>query len=252
MEDFVGPLDLILHLLSKNKIEIQDIQISLLLNQYMAYLEERKRMDLDIASEFVAMAAHLMYIKTRMLLSIHDEEALSEMELLIQSLEERRRSENYTKIKEAATSLSVLGQTGRDIYVRMPERRQEDKTYRYTHEKKDLTAAMRAILERSDDNLPVPERMLERIVPPEPYPVARKATEIISQILSRGVTRFLALFKGNRSRSEIVATFIAVLELCRAKRILLAGAERDCTITCSSDCSPDTEIEAEEMMEYGN
>jgi segregation and condensation protein A len=139
MEDFVGPLDLILHLLSKNKIEIQDIRISQLLDQYMAYLDERKRMDLDIASEFVAMAAHLMYIKTRMLLSIHDEEALSEMEQLIQSLEERRRSENYQKIKEAAALLRTRGETGRDIYVRMPERRQEDKSYRYTHEKKILS-----------------------------------------------------------------------------------------------------------------
>jgi len=252
MEDFVGPLDLILHLLSKNKIEIQDIRISQLLDQYMAYLEERKRMDLDIASEFVAMAAHLMYIKTRMLLSIHDEEALSEMEQLIQSLEERRRSENYQKIKEVAALLRTRGETGRDLFVRMPERRQEDKSYRYTHEKKDLVTAMRAVLERGEENMPLPERMIERIVPREPYPVARKAAEIIKELLARGVTRFLALFRGNRSRSEIVATFIAVLELSRTKKILLTGAEQDCTITCCSGCNAEVESGAEEMLEYGN
>ena len=68
LEDFEGPLDLILFLLSKNKIEIQDIPIALILEQYLAYLEQRREMDLEIASEFITMAAHLMFIKTRMLL----------------------------------------------------------------------------------------------------------------------------------------------------------------------------------------
>ena len=97
MEDFEGPLDLILFLLSKNKIEIQDIPIALILEQYLEYLEVRKQMDLEVASEFITMAAHLMYIKTRMLLSLEDEEAQSEMEALIQSLEERKRGETYAK-----------------------------------------------------------------------------------------------------------------------------------------------------------
>lgn len=79
LQDFEGPLDLILFLLSKNKIEIQDIPIALILDQYLAYLDRRKEMDLEVASEFVTMAAHLMYIKTRMLLSLEDEEAKNEM-----------------------------------------------------------------------------------------------------------------------------------------------------------------------------
>ena len=70
MEDFNGPLDLILHLLSKNKMEIKDIQIALILDQYIEWMDRRKEMDLEVASEFVTMAAHLVYIKTRMLLSI--------------------------------------------------------------------------------------------------------------------------------------------------------------------------------------
>ena len=73
LQDFEGPLDLILFLLSKNKIEIQDIPIALILDQYLAYLEQRKQLDLEVASEFITMAAHLMYIKTRMLLSLEDE-----------------------------------------------------------------------------------------------------------------------------------------------------------------------------------
>ena len=99
MGDFDGPLDLILHLLSKNKVEIKDIQISSLVDQYMAWMEMREQLNLEVASEFVTMAAHLIYIKSRMLLSIEDEEAMSELELLIASLEERQRSENYGKKK---------------------------------------------------------------------------------------------------------------------------------------------------------
>ena len=86
-QDFNGPLDLILSLLSKNKMEIQDIQISLILEQYLAWMDKRRELELEVASEFVAMAAQLMFIKTRMLLSIHDEEALSELDQLIASLE---------------------------------------------------------------------------------------------------------------------------------------------------------------------
>ena len=99
MEDFNGPLDLILHLLSKNKMEIKDIQISLILDQYLAWMDQRKRLDLEVASEFVTMAAQLVFIKTRMLLSIHDEEALSEMEQLIASLEEHQRHESFARVK---------------------------------------------------------------------------------------------------------------------------------------------------------
>ena len=106
MQDFEGPLDLILYLLGKNKMEIQDISISLILEQYLAWLEARQKMDLEVASEFVTMASQLVYIKTRMLLSLEDEEAQSEMDALIQSLEERRRSENYTKVKAAAARLA--------------------------------------------------------------------------------------------------------------------------------------------------
>ena len=108
MEDFEGPLDLILYLLAKNKIEIADIPISLILDQYLEYLERRQRMDLEVASEFITMAAQLMFIKTRMLLSIEDEEAQSEMDLLIKSLEERRSSENYTKIKAVTAQLGTM------------------------------------------------------------------------------------------------------------------------------------------------
>ena len=90
MEDFEGPLDVIFELLSKNKIEIKDVSITAILEQYTAYLDEMKRLDMEIASEFITMASHLMLIKTKMLLSEAERlEAESERESLRKSLAER-------------------------------------------------------------------------------------------------------------------------------------------------------------------
>ena len=102
-------------------MEIQDISISLICDQYMAWLARRQEMDLEVASEFVTMASQLVYIKTRMLLSIEDEEAQSEMDALIASLEERKRNENYAKVKSMAARLEPMGEFGRNILTRPPE-----------------------------------------------------------------------------------------------------------------------------------
>lgn len=230
MQDFEGPLDLILFLLSKNKMEIQDISIALLCDQYLGWLDTRQQMDLEVASEFVAMASHLIYIKTRMLLSIEDAEAQSEMDALIQSLEERRRSESYGKIKSAAQRLQPMGEFGRNIETRSPEPMERGKIYEYSQERGDLILAMAEIQNRVGRALPPPRAAFADIVQHEPYPVENKAREIITRLSQGGITRFLLLFRGNRSRSEVVATFLAVLELCRARIIRLAGSEIDCTV----------------------
>lgn len=235
MEDFVGPLDLILHLLSKNKLEIKDIQISLILDQYMDWMNQRRELDLEVASDFVTMASHLVYIKTRMLLSIHDEEAMSEMEQLIASLEAHQRSEDYLKVKAVVPALDGRYQIGRDYLTKVPEAVQPDRVYRYVHDKGDLLKAMNAVLGRLDNKLPPPVSAFQGIVGREPYPVADKAGEIIKRLATFGVTRFRALFQGSRSRSEVVATFLAVLELCKNRRLLLAGTETDCTVTSTQE-----------------
>lgn len=235
MGDFTGPLDLILHLLSKNKMEIKDIQISVILGQYMAWMNQRKNLDLEVASDFVSMAAQLVFIKSRMLLSIHDEEALSEMEQLIASLEAHQRHENYLKIKAVTPAFLTRYAVGRDYITKVPEHLPISKTYRYVHNKDDLRRAMAAALERIDHKLPPPMSAFEGIVGREPYPVSDKAGELIEHLVQFGVTRFRSLFQGNRSRSEVVATFLAVLELCRAKHIRLAGTDADCTVTCTGE-----------------
>lgn len=221
-EDFDGPLDVILLLLSKNKIEIQDVSITSILEQYLAWLEERKRMDLDIASEFIDMASHLMLIKTKMLLSAAEqEEALSEMEKLIRSLQERQREEAAAQIRTAAAFLEPRSELGRGTFTKGQEPLTRDQTYRYRHEKKDLLAALAAIEERNRKNLPPPASSFEGIVQREPYPVTKKASELLRKLLLRGISKLRRLFSGCRSRSEIVATFLAVLELCKSNSVEL-------------------------------
>lgn len=231
LEDFEGPLDLILFLLSKNKIEIQDIPIAMILDQYLEYLELKETMDLEIASDFVAMAAQLMFIKTRMLLSVEDEEALSEMDLLIQSLEERKNSEMYDRIKRVVPVLESMSEFGRNIVTKNPEPMEQGAVFQYDHCPEDLIAAYRNVDDRNERLSLPPMESFSEIVIYEPYPVTVKANEILIRLKTFGKATFQMLFHGSSSRSEVVATFVAVLELCKNCMIHLSGSETDCSVT---------------------
>lgn len=222
MEDFEGPLDVIFLLLSKNKIEIQDVSITAILEQYLAYLDEMKRLDMEIASEFITMASHLMLIKTKMLLSAAEAaEAESELDLLRQSLIERQRREAMEQIRNAVSALEPLNEVGRCIFTKQPEPVKKDQTYRYKHEPVDLLLALEEISQRNERRLPPPTVNFKGIVGKEPYPVTKKATELIRTLVLKGVEKLKNLFRGNRSRSEVVATFIAILELCKTNAVSL-------------------------------
>lgn len=223
-EDFEGPLDVIFLLLSKNKIEIQDVSITAILEQYLAYLDERKRMDMEIASEFITMASHLMLIKTKMLLSAAEqEEAQSELDSLRQSLIERQRKEALDQIRQAIAVLEPRNEIGRCLFTKEPEPLRRSGGYRYRHEPEDLLRALDLIAERSQRQLPPPAVNFQGIVGKERYPVTRKAGEVLRSLLLNGIQKLKNLFRGNRSRSEIVATFLAILELCKSNSITLDG-----------------------------
>ena len=222
MEDFEGPLDVIFLLLSKNKIEIQDVSITAILEQYLAYLEEMKRLDMEIASEFIAMASNLMLIKTKMLLSAAEAaEAETELDQIRQQLIERQRKEAIEAVRTAVSWLEPRNEIGRCIFVKDPEPLRRDQTYRYQHDLRDLIRAIVSIAERSERRLPPPTVNFKGIVGKEPYPIGRKTGEVLRQLLLRGVEKLKNLFKGNRSRSEIVATFLAVLDLCKTNSVSL-------------------------------
>ncbi len=222
MEDFEGPLDVIFLLLSKNKIEIQDVSITAILEQYLAYLDEMKRLDMEIASEFITMASHLMLIKTKMLLSAAEAaEAESELDLLRQSLVERQRRDAMEQIRTAIAFLEPMNDIGRCIFTKEPEPLRRDATYRYRHEPEDMLRALDEISERNQRRLPPPTVNFKGIVGKEPYPVTKKAKELVRTLVLRGMEKLKNLFRGNRSRSEVVATFLAILELCKTNSVAL-------------------------------
>ena len=229
VQDFEGPLSLILMLLSKNKIEISDISISDNLDQYLAYLDEMQRMDLEVASEFVQMAAYLLYIKTRTLLAA--EEEVTELEQLMSSLEQLKAKDAHEAVKTVLPALSELSAQGMLLWTRPQEPvAPAAKVYDYRHEGADLLRALYTVFSRSDAKLPGPPELRalapKRIV----YGVRDKSREII-RILSEGPTTLRALYEAGHSRSEVVATFLSVLELCSMGSVLISEEEGEQLLT---------------------
>lgn len=213
--DFVGPLDVILFLLSKHRIEIQDISVAQILDQYLAWMSEQKELDLEIASDFIAMAAHLLYIKTRMLLYQQDEEALSEMELLMADLEKRKREETKTYLSAVLPELERLHRYASGYFSRPCQH--EGKVApptQYSHQPEELKRALERMAKRRWDKLPPPLSAFAGVVGREPYPLEQKAEELTLR-LEQGALSLASLFEESQSRSELVATFLVVLELCR-------------------------------------
>jgi len=221
MSDFEGPLTLILQLLSKDKVEIRDISISSILEQYLAFLDEMAELDLDIASEFVALASHLAYIKTKMLLS--GGEVVSELEQLISSLEELRRSDVYLQIKEAALALSGMYSRGSLMIEGPPEYLPPDTEFTYVHVSADLLEAIYALIGRENVRLgsmnPSEAVYPRRII----FSIPEKISEILDILKRSGDIPISALFANSATRTELIATLIAVLELCRVGSVLLTG-----------------------------
>ena len=231
-EDFTGPLSLILLLLSKNKVEIRDIKISLILDQYLAYLHEMEEMDLDVASEFVAMASHLAYIKSRMLVASEDEE-ISELEELIQGLERLRRKDDYAKIRAVTDLFGRMYRTGAGYIAKPPEALPVKKDYTYRHEPEQLLRAMANLMAR-DEFRPLADLSFASHYPQKiPFPVAVKAEEIMEKLKQYGSVRLDGLFYSCGSRSEMIAVFISVLEMCRSGVILLNGTDENVSLSLS-------------------
>ena len=213
LEDFEGPLTLILQLLSKNKLEIRDISVSDILDQYLAYLDEMQRMDLEVASEFVQMAAYLLYIKTRTLLAADRE--VTELEQLMSSLEQLRARGVREAIGRILPEFAAMSENGRGLFTRQPEPlTPAAKAYDYRHEPAELLSALCSVFMRPDIKPPAPQE-LARLAPKRiVYGVRDKSREIIGRLGSRGPATLAELCAESRSRSEIVAVFLSVLELC--------------------------------------
>ena len=230
LQDFSGPLSLILMLLSKNKIEIRDIKIAEILDQYLEYLEEMERMDLEIASEFVQMASHLLYIKTKTLLA--GDEEVSELEELMTSLEQLKCRDIYTAVQKITPELKTASEKGLLYFAKLPEPLPKTtREYEYRHEPADLFKALYAVATRGGK--PAEPEYARQIAPSRIiYEVRTKSRELISR-LQKGAASLETLYSECESRSEIVATFISILELCSMGSVVLEGDGEDGDYTVS-------------------
>lgn len=225
LDDFDGPLDLILTLLQKKKIQIQDVRIADILEQYLAWMEEMKRLDLEIASEFIAMASHLLYIKSRMLVASSQEETVDEMDQLIRSLEERERKQANARIQLAAKWMSDHDQSGLFMFAKPSDPAPGPRPYDLHHNPIDLLRAFDAILERESRRIPPSAMAFAGIAQAEPYPVALKSTQLLRKLVEMQSAPMEQLLMDCSGRSELVAVFLALLELSRMGSITFSQSE---------------------------
>ncbi len=214
LEVFEGPLDLLLHLIEKNKINICDIPVALLLEQFMEYVEEYRRRDMEELSDFLVMAAHLLYIKSRMLLPRAEEEDEQDPR---QTLAERLLE--YKRYKDAAAELAERYANGSRCLAHPAEELEPDPIYRRIHAPEELAAAYRTVCRRSVRRMPPPLSSFNGIVDRKVVSVASKVAFVMRRLLKAGQVTFKSLFSGISGRGEIVATFLAVLELVKLRRI---------------------------------
>lgn len=212
LQDFEGPLNLILMLLSKNKIEIRDIQISLILDQYMEHIAKMQELDLEVASEFVQMASNLLYIKTKMLLS--GDEEVTELELLMTSLEQLKARDAYAAIRAVTAEFAEMSTGGMMLFSTPGESLPKYGEYNYRHDAVELMQAIYSVFSRGVKS-PEQERSYTRLVPGRiTYPVEDKSRELVELLRGKGSEMLSRLYRACVSRSEVVATFVSVLELC--------------------------------------
>lgn len=221
---FEGPLDLLLYLISKNKLNIYDIEISSLLEQYLAHIAAMQAQDMDIESEFLEMAARLVYIKTVSLLPKYEETEELKKELTGQLLE-------YQECKRIAALMSEM--ISFDSFVREPEEFEVDSTYTRRHSKMLMYDAYLSAVGRGKRKLPPPAQAFSGIVARHIVSVNSRIIHVLRQLWKNSGVSYGSLFESSREKSELVATFLAVLELVKGKRILIDGDGDEATVKLS-------------------
>ena len=212
---FEGPMDLLLHLINKHKLNIYDIPILELVEQYVAYVRQMESENMEIASEFLEMAARLVYIKTVSLLPVHEEADELKKELTGELLE-------YRDCQIMAGKLSRMTD-GFDTFSREPDEIEIDYTYTRLHEPEELLKAYLSAVGKGKRRLPPPIDVFKGIVTHKIVSVGSKIVFVLRRLIKNNKGTFKSFFTCADSKSEMVATFLAMLELVKAKRISVTG-----------------------------
>lgn len=215
LETFEGPLDLLLHLIAKNKLDIRDIPITELVDQYLHHIAVLQEQNMEVASEFLEMAARLVYLKTVSLLPESEEAEELRQELSGQLLE-------YQECRRIAGLLQ--DQFSQDSFTRKPLQLETDPTYHGHHSPKELLAAYLGAVGRGRRRIPPSPEEFSGIVRRRIVSVSSRIIFVLRRLRGAGAGRYVDFFRGG-ARSEWIATFLALLELVRGKRVRMTGED---------------------------
>ena len=210
LDKFEGPLDLLLHLIRKEEMDIYQIEIAQITAQYLAFIDAMQSLNLDIAGEYLVMAATLLHIKSRMLLPVHEEEILEEEELDPRA-ELIRRLLEYQRYKDAAVTFAALPQLDRDIFLAAPV--VEDGVEEESLELEPV--GLYALVEAFRDLLKKAPKDFVHEVTAEHLSVTERIQTILNRLQERPQLPFSELLPVSLVRSEVVVMFLAMLELVK-------------------------------------
>lgn len=223
LEVFEGPMDLLLHLITKHKLNINDIPIFELVEQYIEYVRQMQEADMEVASEFLEMASRLIYIKTVSLLPVYEEAEQLKKELTGELLE-------YRDCKIMAAKLAMQSQ-GFDYLCKSPDEIEVDPTYTRIHEGEELFRAYLSAVGKGKRKLPPPIDAFKAIVAKKIVSVSSKISVIYGKLRNKMKVRFISFYEDAETRSDMVAVFLAMLELIKSKNIKVDGDVSDMTVT---------------------
>lgn len=216
VSDFEGPLDLLMHLIERDKIDIYDIPIVSITEQYISFLREMSEFDMEVASEFLVMAATLLQIKSRMLLpkevAAGEEEEADPRQMLVEMLVE------YRKIKRSAAALLEMKASAGRMFSRKPYFEGCVQLNLPNYHVRDLLLALAGIVNEEDK----PTAFIE----PQAFSVQEKMTEILDRIKASGAGFRLSDIFAVGARGEKVAAFLGVLELLKIGKITISQSEQ--------------------------
>ncbi len=235
LETFEGPLDLLLHLIQKNKVAITDIPIALITEQYLAYLDEMKKFDMEITGEFLVMASQLLYIKSKMLLP-KDEDEKDDTDPRAELVD---RLVEYAKYRNAVEFLDPRQNMSRYVFYKTPDKIDLPKI-RYVEMEIPLSRLLEAysdVMERRERKQPVRREAFETIVKRETVSVSSRIKYLFSLYKTRELICFDEFFEDVTCRAEAVSTFLAVLELIRRDYMKITEDDRG-RLICSLSGDP--------------
>lgn len=217
IENFEGPLDLLCHLIDKNKMNINDVNLSEITDQYIDYINKMEEMNLEVTSEFLIMASTLIYIKSKNLLpkASDEEEEISEEELLRRIIEYKKYKEISKTLKEMYKNNAVRFFKNAEV-IELPKQKLER-----NYDKSVIVDAYQKVVKSNEEKVNQNARNLEQIAVIEKYTVASKVKQMLTVLVKRPKFVFNTLFSLKQcEKAEVVSAFSGLLELSRRSEVM--------------------------------